>query len=141
MYHSYFNSEPIFYGGRMILGVGVDIVRVERIQKAFERFGERFLKRIYTEKEQAYCSKKKHAFESYAARFAVKEAAFKALGKGWSVCGGFKSAEIGNEKSGRPYIIFHGRAKRFAENAGVKNSHISITHDAGLAVVVVILEK
>lgn len=124
----------------MILGVGIDIVHVERIKKAIERYGKRFIDRIFTEKEQAYCSEKANPFESYAARFAVKEAVFKALGKGWAECGGFTSVEVINDKLGRPEVVFNGKAGQFAESITSANVFVSITHDAGVTAAVVVLE-
>ena len=88
----------------MILGIGIDIVHVTRIKNALERYGERFKRKVFTLNEQEYCTGES-SFERYAARFAVKEAAFKALGKGWDECGGFTSVEVVNDNNGRPKII------------------------------------
>ena len=125
----------------MIFGVGIDIVQIGRIKKAIERYGERFKNRIFTGREQAYCSEKVFTFESYAARFAVKEAAFKALGRGWDECGGFTSIEVINDEHNRPYIIFHGRAEQYIGSINVKHVFVSITHDADISAAVVVIEN
>ncbi|HUT62905.1 MAG TPA: holo-ACP synthase [Anaerolineae bacterium] len=124
----------------MILGVGIDIVSVKRIKNSIERYGERFIRRVFTKKEQEYCSGKAYPFDSYAGRFAVKEAAFKALGRGWYDCGGFTSVEVTTDKNGLPQPVFHGKAREFAISIHVKKIFVSITHDANVSVAVVILE-
>ena len=125
----------------MICGIGIDISQVERIRRAHERFGERFLDRIYTTVEQAYCFRKKYPYESLAARFAVKEAAFKALGHGWSACGGYRSVEVVNEPSGCPTLRFYGKARMIADTLAVSRSFVTITHDGGISAAVVVLER
>ena len=125
----------------MIFGVGIDIVQIGRIKKAIELYGERFKNRIFTEREQVYCSGKAYSFESYAARFAVKEAVFKALGKRWDQCGGYTSVEVINDEYRRPHIVFHDKAGEFAGSDKVKNVFVSITHDADISAAVVVLEN
>ncbi|MBN1293772.1 MAG: holo-ACP synthase [Candidatus Latescibacteria bacterium] len=125
----------------MIIGIGIDIMKVERIKDAINRHGSRFINRVFTLGEQEYCDGKKNNYESLAARFSVKEAAFKALGRGWDECGGFTSVEVVSEPNRRPVVVFHGRAEQFAENLDVKNVLTSITHDSGISAAVVILEK
>ena len=125
----------------MILGVGIDIVQIGRIKKAIELYGERFKNRIFTKREQVYCSGKAYSFESYAARFAVKEAVFKALGKRWDQCGGYTSVEVINDEYRRPHIVFHDQAEEFTGSSEVKNVFVSITHDADISAAVVVLEK
>ena len=124
----------------MIIGVGIDIVRIERIKRTFERYGNRFRNRIFTENEQVYCSQKAHPFESYAARFAVKEAVFKALGMGWDECGGFTSVEVINGEYRQPRVLLHGKARKNADSKDVVNLFTSLTHDGDVAVAVVVLE-
>ena len=126
---------------RMIIGIGIDILKVERIEKAIGRHGARFTNRVFTHGEQAYCSGKKNRYESLAARFSVKEAAFKALGRGWDECGGFTSVEVVSDSNRRPSIVFHGRAKKIADSLHVKNAFVTITHDSGVAAAVVVLEE
>lgn len=124
----------------MIRGIGIDIVHIERIERAIKRYGELFLNRVFTKSEKEYCSGKTRSLESYAARFAVKEAAFKALGRGWSECGGFKSVEVYEDEHNRPFIKFHNMAERLSKESNVKNVYISISHDAGISAAVVIFE-
>ena len=125
----------------MILGLGIDILRIDRIKQAIDRHGKRFTDRVFTDGEQDYCASKSNSFESLAARFSVKEAAFKALGRGWDACGGFTSVEVVSETNNRPGVILHGNAKALAEELGVVNIFVSITHHAGISAAVVILEK
>jgi len=124
----------------MILGIGIDILRVERIRESVIRFGDRFLCRVFTDSERRYCEAKPRPYESYAARFAVKEAAFKALGRGWDECGGFTSVEVVSGESSRPSVVFHGKAAAFSRELVVTTAHVSITHDGGVSAAVVIIE-
>lgn len=124
----------------MILGIGMDIARVERMERAVLRHGARFLNRVFTPGEREYCSRKHIPYERYAARFAVKEAAFKALGHGWTECGGYSSVETVSGASGEPGVILHGKAGKLAASLGVKRIFVTITHDAGVAAAVVVLE-
>src|SRR5215470_12755894 len=96
--------------GEMIVGLGVDIAEVERVRGAIERQGERFLKRVYTEKERAYCEQFKNKYERYAGRFAVKEATMKALGTGWSRGVRWADIEVVRERGGKPTLELHGEA-------------------------------
>jgi holo-[acyl-carrier protein] synthase len=125
----------------MIVGTGIDIAEVPRIAEAIERFGERFLKRIFTEGEIRYCDSKKNRTERYAARFAAKEASMKALGTGWSHGVRWRDCEVARMPGGRPTIHFHGRAGEIAARLGVKNAALSITHTAEQAMAQVILEN
>jgi holo-[acyl-carrier protein] synthase len=124
----------------MILGVGTDLAEVPRIRRSIEVYGERFLNRIYTAGEQAYASRKGRAAESFAARFAAKEAAMKAIGTGMRGGVKWKDFEVANERSGRPTLRFHGVALERANAMGVKRVSISLTHTAELAFAVVIVE-
>jgi holo-[acyl-carrier protein] synthase len=125
---------------RMIIGSGVDLAEIGRIQQSVERYGNRFLDRVFTVAEQAYCLRKRNAAESLAARFAAKEAAAKALGTGISHGVRWLEIEVVREPSGRPTIQFHGRAAQIAERLGVANAALSITHTASLAMASVVLE-
>jgi holo-[acyl-carrier protein] synthase len=125
----------------MIVGTGIDIAEVPRIRQSIERFGNRFLKRIYTEGEIRYCDSKANRVERYAARFAAKEAAMKALGTGWSRGVRWRDCEITRLPGGRPTIRFHGRAGEIAAKLNVKNSALSISHTADQAIAQVILES
>jgi holo-[acyl-carrier protein] synthase len=124
----------------MIVGSGIDLVEIERIQHSHDRFGERFLNRIYTAAEQAYCLGKRSAAESLAARFAAKEAAAKALGTGINHGVTWLEIEVVRERSGRPALAFHGRAAERAERMSVRNAALSLTHTGTLAAASVVLE-
>jgi holo-[acyl-carrier protein] synthase len=125
---------------KMIVGSGIDLVEIERIQQSRERYGARFLNRIFTAAEQAYCLRKRNAAESLAARFAAKEAGAKALGTGISHGVNWLEIEVVREPGGRPSIRFHGRAAQIAEHMGVARTALSLTHTADLAMASVLLE-
>jgi holo-[acyl-carrier protein] synthase len=125
----------------MIVGTGIDIAEVPRIQQAVERFGDRFLQRIFTDGEMRYCDSKANRMERYAARFAAKEAAMKALGTGWNHGVRWRDCEVTRLPGGRPTMTFHGKAAEFAARLGVKNATLSISHTAEQAIAQVILEN
>jgi holo-[acyl-carrier protein] synthase len=125
----------------MIVGTGVDLAEVDRIRESVERFGERFLRRIYTEREIAYVERKANKFERYAARFAAKEAGMKAIGTGWRHGVRWQDFEVVNLPSGRPTLKLHGVAAEFATRLGVTNIQLSMTHTSGLGLAYVILES
>ena len=124
----------------MILGSGIDLVEIARIQQSLERYGQRFLNRVYTSAEQAYCLRKRKAAESLAARFAAKEAGAKALGTGISRGVNWLEIEVAREPGGRPTLRFHGRAAEIAARLGVVHTALSITHTSDLSMANVILE-
>ncbi|HVS89621.1 MAG TPA: holo-ACP synthase [Candidatus Acidoferrum sp.] len=135
-------AEAWATGGKsLIVGMGIDVAEVERIKGAIERHGEVFLRRIYTPKEIAYCEKFKNKFERYAGRFAVKEAAMKALGTGWSRGVRWVEIEVVREKGERPTLALEGEARKIADQLGVKHIAMSITHTAAQAFAQVILES
>ncbi|MGH9555417.1 MAG: holo-ACP synthase [Terriglobales bacterium] len=125
----------------MIVGTGVDIVEVPRVAAAIERFGKRFLNRIYTEAEIRYCQSRRNSVERFAARFAAKEAALKALGTGWQRGVAWKQVEVRREPGGRPTVHFSGRAAEFAARLGMKHASLSLSHTAEQAIAQVILES
>ena len=125
----------------MIIGTGVDIAEVSRIRESIERFGDRFLHRIFTAGEVRYCGQKANRFESYAARFAAKEAGMKALGTGWSRGIRWRDIEVVRAKGQRPTIQFHGEAAVIAAKLGTKNIALSLTHTSEQALAHVILEN
>lgn len=125
----------------MIVGTGIDIAEVPRVAEAIERYGQRFLQRIFTEGEIRYCESKANRVERYAARFAAKEAGMKALGTGWSHGVRWRDIEVRRQPGGRPTLEFHGKAGEFASNMGVTNIALSLTHTAEEAMAQVILEK
>lgn len=124
----------------MIVGTGIDIAEVPRIAESIERFGERFLHRVFTEEEIRYCDSKANRVERYAARFAAKEAAMKALGTGWNRGVRWRDIEVFRQAGSRPTIKFYGVAAQFAKNMGTKNVALSISHTPELAIANVILE-
>ena len=125
----------------MIVGSGIDLVEIARIQQSVQRFGQRFLDRVYTAAEQGYCLRKRNSAESLAARFAAKEAGAKALGTGISRGVSWLEIEVVREPSGRPTIRFHGRAAEIAGALGVGHVALSITHTATLSMASVVVEK
>ena len=125
----------------MIVGSGIDVAEIKRIQQSIDRFGQRFLDRVYLEAEQAYCQRKRNNAESFAARFAAKEAAAKALGTGISHGVSWREIEVVREPSGRPTVKFHGRAAQIAERLGVIRSSLSLTHTTEIAAASVVLES
>jgi holo-[acyl-carrier protein] synthase len=125
----------------MIVGTGIDIAEVPRIADSIERFGERFLNRIFTEGERRYCDAKANRVERYAARFAAKEAGMKAIGTGWNHGVTWKDVEVTRMPGGRPTLSFHGKAGEFAAKLGAKNIALSLTHTADYAMAQVILEN
>ena len=125
----------------MIVGTGIDIAEVPRIRRSIARFGDRFLRRIYTAGETRYCDSKANREERYAARFAAKEAAMKALGTGWSHGVRWRDCEVTRLPGGRPTMTFHGRAGEIADKLGVRNIALSITHTKEQAMAQVILES
>jgi holo-[acyl-carrier protein] synthase len=124
----------------MILGTGVDLAEVDRIRRSIERYGARFIERIYTPREIAYVQRKKNLYERYAARFAAKEAGMKAIGTGWKHGVRWQDLEVANLPSGKPTLLLHGVAATVAANMGVKNVALSLTHTAALGMAHVILE-
>jgi len=124
----------------MIVGMGIDIAEVHRIQAVIESQKERFLRRVYTPEEAAYCEQFKNKYERYAGRFAVKEAAMKALGTGWSRGVRWVDLEVVRQRGGRPTLALKGEAKKIADALGVKNIAVSITHTADQALAQVIFE-
>jgi holo-[acyl-carrier protein] synthase len=125
----------------MIVGSGIDIAEVPRIRHSIERFGDRFLNRIFTAGERSYCDSKANREERYAARFAAKEGAMKALGTGWSRGVRWRDCEVVRLPGGRPTMKFHGKAAEFALKLGVKNIALSLSHTAEQAIAQVILEN
>ncbi len=125
----------------MVVGVGTDLMETERLQASIDRYGERFLQRIYTDDEIAYCLRKqKHSAESFAARFAAKEAGAKALGTGIARGVGWKDLEVRRETGGRPTLHLSGRAAELARAMGVRSVQLSLTHSRELAMAVVVME-
>lgn len=125
----------------MIVGTGIDIAEVPRIAESIKRFGERFIRRIFTDGEIRYCDSKANRVERYAARFAAKEAAMKALGTGWNYGVRWRDVEVLRQPGHRPTIKFHGRAAEFAARLNTKNVSLSLSHTQEQAIASVILES
>jgi holo-[acyl-carrier protein] synthase len=126
----------------MIVGSGVDLCEVDRIEKALASpHGARLRERVFTAREIAYAESKANKSERYAARFAAKEAGMKALGTGWRGGLGWQDLEVANLPSGRPTLRLHGKAAEIAERLGVRNISLSITHTAQQAMAIVIFES
>jgi holo-[acyl-carrier protein] synthase len=125
----------------MVLGLGTDLIEISRVQASIDRFGEQFLRRVFTEGEIAFCQKKKrNAAESFAARFAAKEAGAKALGTGISRGVSWREIEVQREPGDRPELMFSGRAAERARAMGIQRISLSLTHSRDVAMAVVILE-
>ena len=116
------------------------MAEIGRVRHSIERYGSRFLDRIYTAAEQAYCLRKRNSAESFAARFAAKEAGAKALGTGISQGVGWLEIEVARERGGRPTLHLHGRAAQIAAHLGAARIALSITHTAELAMASVVIE-
>ena len=125
----------------MIVGTGIDLVETARLKEALKRHREHFVRRLYTPAEIAYCERFKNQAERYAARFAAKEAAFKALGTGWREGVRWLDVEVTHLASGKPQLVLTGRAKELAEELGVTRAEISISHADHYAVATVTFES
>jgi holo-[acyl-carrier protein] synthase len=124
----------------MLIGTGVDLIEVERIAHSIERYGERFLRRVYTDLEIAYCNRKRVSAESFAARFAAKEAGAKALGTGISRGVTWNEFQVSRNPGGRPVLELRGRAAQLATELGVRAISLSLTHTGNLAMATVVME-
>lgn len=111
-----------------ILGIGTDITECLRIAQMIERHGEVFLHRVYTPQEIEYCQSRKQATQHFAGRWAAKEAVLKALGTGWVKGISWRDVEVRNVRGGRPTISLHGGALEMAEQLGIQQMWISISH-------------
>jgi holo-[acyl-carrier protein] synthase len=124
----------------MIVGIGIDLVEIARIEKLLAEPGERARARVVTPLELERAARGREA-ETLAARFAAKEAAMKALRTGWSGGIGFRDIEIGRDEAGAPTLAFHGAALRRAEELKVARGHVSLTHTRDFAQAIVVLES
>lgn len=124
----------------MIVGLGLDIAEIDRIEAAIARHGAPFLERLFTPREVAYCERFKNRYERYAGRFAAKEAAMKALGTGWARGVRWRDIEVVRGDSGKPTLKLEGVAGEIARGMGVKNIVMTITHSGNLALAQVIFE-
>jgi holo-[acyl-carrier protein] synthase len=124
----------------MILGMGVDIAETPRIEEAVNRHGERFLQRVFTPGEIAYCRRHRNSSERFAARFAAKEAAMKALGTGWRRGISWQDFEISNQANGKPCLQLSGKALEVYRSMGGTRILVSLTHTGVYALAQVIIE-
>ena len=123
-----------------VRGIGIDVVKVERLVAALERFGERMERRLFTAGELEYCRRHQDPLPHLAARFAAKEAAFKAIGTGLSGGVSWKHAEVIQPGGHQPRLEFHGAALERFQSLGAQTTHVSLTHDGGLAIACVVIE-
>jgi holo-[acyl-carrier protein] synthase len=125
----------------VIISIGIDIIEVRRVREVLERT-PRFCERVFTQKERDYCdSRGAVAAQHYAARFAAKEAALKALHTGWSGGVSWQDVEVSPLESGAPTLLFHGRVRELYEECGATAAHLSISHTTEHAIAQVVLEK
>ena len=126
----------------VILGIGTDLIEIARIAHSIDRFGDSFLRRVYTPEEIAYCrARNKTSAQSFAARFAAKEAAAKALGTGIARGVAWTEFAVTRLPGQRPTLQFHGRAAELAARLGVTRTHLSLTHARDQAIAIVLLES
>jgi holo-[acyl-carrier protein] synthase len=121
----------------MVRGIGIDIIEIHRLQASVENIGNRFLEKIFTPSEIAYCDAKAHRYQHYAARFAAKEAMSKALSIGWTGEFRWKDVEITNELSGQPRVTLHGTLRSRLAGATVM---LSMSHSESHVVAMVLIE-
>ncbi len=124
----------------MIVGIGIDLVETGRLRAAIERRGDRLRQRMFTAAEIRYCEQRANAFQHYAARFAAKEALFKAIGTGWSGGVAWRDAEVCNQPNGKPELLVSGRALEIARQLGAARYWVSLSHTDQYAAAQVILE-
>ena len=124
-----------------VVALGLDLTRIDRLEAVVGRRGERFLERVFTEGERAYCERRQaRRFTHYAGRFAVKEAVMKVLGTGWARGVRWRDIEVVRQPGAAPQVQLHGESARIAERRGIRSILITITHDAGLAAAVAVAE-
>jgi len=124
----------------MILGIGIDLIEVPRISRSYEKFGERFLNRIFLPSEVAYCLSNKNPAPYLAARFAAKEAVSKAFGTGIGASLGWRDIEVLRKPSGEPYVVLHGQGQLLFEQRKATGIFISLSHTADHATAIAVLE-
>ena len=124
-----------------VLGIGVDMVENARIQHSLDRFGERFLHRIFTASEIEYCQSMKFPARHFAARFAAKEAVSKAFSTGIGSAMGWKDIDVHRKPSGEPFVVLEGGAKKLGEERGVTAVWITLSHTEHHAMAVIVLES
>jgi holo-[acyl-carrier protein] synthase len=124
----------------VIVGIGIDVVEIARIRRLRERWQDRFLQRVFTEAELAYALRRHDPAQHLAARFAAKEATLKALGTGLSMGVRWREMEVRRPRGQAPCLMLSGRTAELADARGIRRLHVSLSHDAGLAVAQVLAE-
>lgn len=124
-----------------IVSIGSDLTRIDRMADLLDRRGEAAKARLFTANEQAYCEARKTRVTNYAGRFAVKEAVMKVLGTGWAHGVRWVDIETLRERGRAPYVVLHGRTAEIARERGIDRIHVSITHDAGIAMAFAVAER
>jgi holo-[acyl-carrier protein] synthase len=123
----------------MIYGVGVDLIEIDRIRQAIERNGQRFIDRVYTDTEQAYCSQRS-SYACYAARFTAKEAFLKAFGTGLRKGMRWRDIEVRTNELGKPFLQLYGFLQEQCQHNGLYQIHLSLSHSSAYAIAQVIIE-
>ena len=144
--NGFLSCVPVFLIGFLlgvmsVLGIGVDLVENARIEHSLERFGERFLQRVFTTGEIEYSQSMKYRARHLAARFAAKEAVSKAFGTGIGKSMGWKDIDVRRKESGEPYVVLEGGAKKLAEERKVSKVLITLSHTEHHAMAVIVLEE
>jgi holo-[acyl-carrier protein] synthase len=123
----------------MIYGIGIDIVKIERMKAVVEKWGKRFLEKVFTDSEITYCYKRKIPYLSLAVRFAAKEALIKAIGSEIPVT--FTDIEVLNANTGKPFLKLGGKVGDFLNANGIRTAHLSLSHEHDYGIACVVLEK
>ena len=124
----------------LVVGIGIDVVEIARIRRLMERWQDRFLRRVFTDEEVAYALGRHDPAQHLAARFAAKEATLKALGTGLSMGVRWREMEVRRTRGAAPGLVLSGRTAQLGEARGIRRLHVSLAHDAGLAVAQVLAE-
>jgi holo-[acyl-carrier protein] synthase len=125
----------------VIIAIGIDLAEISRLEEKLERKDTRFRDRVFSPTEIAYCEGRASRFSSYAARFAAKEAAMKALGTGWGEGVGWQEIEVVNDEAGAPTLRLSGRALERFNELGASRAHLTLSHSRDMAIAQVIFEQ
>lgn len=125
----------------MIFGTGIDIIKIDRIEKVVERWGDRFIDRVFTPDEKVFCLKRIKPYSAFALRFAAKEAFSKALGTGMRQGVAWRDIEVFHYKSGKPGLNIYGQSLNLCEKENISGFHVSLSDEEGYGVAMVILER
>ncbi len=124
-----------------VYGIGIDLVRIDRIQRSLSRWGDRFARRVFTARERDYCARSRHPQSCYAMRFAAKEAFVKAVGLGVKHPLHWRDMEVNHDPRGRPFISLSERATAYCRSLGITSWHLSLTDDGAYGAAVVVIEQ